>query len=85
MVSFLLVSLKSYSSSSMFLSVLIVSSWILASEESLVSGLLSIIAGGLSEFSLAYGFCVKLLILVLTVKFLAGELEFDLLTEPAIF
>ena len=84
-VSFLLVSLKSYSSSSMFLSVLIVSSWILASEESLVSGLLSIIAGGLSEFSLAYGFCVKLLILVLTVKFLAGELEFDLLTEPAIF
>ena len=84
-VSFLFGSVKSSSYSSMFLSVLMVSSWILASGECLVSGLLSIIAGGLSEFCFAYGFCVKLLIFVLAVKFLAGELEFDLLIEAAIF
>jgi hypothetical protein len=39
--------------------------------------------GSLSEFSFAKGFCVKLLIFVLPVKFLAGELEFDLLMVPA--
>jgi hypothetical protein len=39
----------------MFLSVLMVSSWMLASKETLISGVLSIMVGGgsLSEFSFA--------------------------------
>ena len=84
-VSFLLGSVISSSYSSMFLSVLMISSWMLTSEETLISGMLSIIAGGLSEIGFNNGFCDKLFIFVLAVKFLAGELEFDLLLELAIF
>ena len=47
--------------------------------------MLSIIAGGLSEIGFNNGFCDKLFIFVLADKFLAGELEFDLLLELAIF
>ena len=54
-VSFTFGSAKSSTSySSMFLSVLMVSSWMLASKETLISGVLSIMGGGsLSEFCFA--------------------------------